>query len=106
MMPCVIPLLQQHRAQIEALCRLHQVKRLDLIGSAANGTFDPDKSDFDFIVEFEPLGWKGSSKRYFGLLHGLEDLLQRKVDLVERPAITNSYFLQVADKDRELLYAA
>jgi uncharacterized protein len=102
----VIRILEQHRTQIEEFCRQHHVKRLDLIGSAANGTFDPSSSDFDFLVEFEPLGWKGSSQRYFGLLHALEDLLQRKVDLVERAAITNPYFLQVAEQNRELLYAA
>jgi uncharacterized protein len=102
----MVPPLTQHRQQIESLCRTFRVKRLELIGSAARGTFDPDSSDFDFLVEFEDLGWQGSSKRYFGLLHGLEDLLRWEVDLIERNTVSNPLFLQVVNQHRELLYAA
>jgi uncharacterized protein len=105
-MPGVLTLIEQHRPQIEQLCRKCHVTRLELFGSAARGDFDPATSDLDFFVEFEDLGWQGSSKRYFGVLHGLEDLLGRKVDLVERSAVTNPYFFQVADRYRELIYAA
>lgn len=99
-------MLKQHRAEIAELCRRYQVRRLELFGSGARSDFDPTKSDLDFFVVFEPLGWIGSSDRYFGLLHGLQDLFQRRVDLVEPTAVKNPHFLQIATKDRELLYAA
>src|SRR5438105_2971044 len=102
----MIELIEQHRPQVEALCRKHQVARLELFGSAARADFNPAASDLDFLVAFEPLGWRGSSSRYFGLLHGLEDLFGRRIDLVELTAVKNSYFIQVATKHRELLYAA
>jgi uncharacterized protein len=102
----MLSLIEQNRPQIEALCRRHRVTRLELFGSAARGDFDPSLSDLDFLVEFEDLGWKGSSALYFGLLHGLEDLLRKRVDLVERSAIENRYFLPVADRDSRLIYAA
>ena len=102
----MLPLIEQHRTQIEALCRKHHVTRLELFGSAARGDFDPAHSDLDFFVEFEELGWRGSSDRYFGLLHGLEDLFHRKIDLVERKAVRSRLFLTVADEFRELIYAA
>jgi uncharacterized protein len=106
MMRNMLPLIEQHRPQIEALCRRSRVQRLELFGSAARGAFDPDHSDLDFFVEFEDLGWEGSFRRYMDLKLGLEDLFGRSVDLVELKAVTNPYFLEVATKHRELLYAA
>lgn len=94
------------RPAIAALCRQHGVRRLEIFGSAARGDFDPVTSDVDFLVEFEDRGWEGSSDRYFGLLFGLEDLLGRKVDLVERSAVRNPHFLPVAERHRELIYDA
>ena len=100
------PLIEQHRAQIEALCQKYHVTRLELFGSAARGDFDPAQSDFDFFVEFEELGWKGSFKRYMGLKLDLEDLLGRPVDLVEPHVIENRFFAESANKHRMLVYAA
>ena len=102
----MLDLIEQHRSEIERLCRKYRINRLELFGSAARGDFDFDKSDLDFFVEFEDLVWKGSSERYFGFLHGLEDLFGRKIDLVERKAVTNPLFLQVADGYRHTVYAA
>jgi predicted nucleotidyltransferase len=102
----MLPLIEQNRVAIDALCRQYRVRRLELFGSAARGDFDPATSDFDFLVEFEDLGWQGSSDRYFGLLHGLEDLLQRRIDLVEREAVENPIFLEVASRYLAPLYAA
>jgi predicted nucleotidyltransferase len=102
----MLPLIEQHRPQIEALCRKHRVLRLELFGSGARGDFDPQASDLDFFVEFEDLGWRGSFRRYMGLKLDLEDLLGRSVDLVEPSAITNPYFLDVANRNRAPVYHA
>jgi hypothetical protein len=100
------PLIEQHREQIEAACRRHQVTRLELFGSAARGEFKSEESDLDFFVEFEPTGWKGSFKRYMGLNLELEDLFSVPVDLVEPKAVVNPYFAEVANRHRTLVYAA
>jgi uncharacterized protein len=102
----VIDALEKHRREVAALCREFGVERLELFGSAARGDFDPAKSDLDFLVEFKDLGWKDPSAQYFGLLHGLEDLLGLRIDLVERGAVENRIFLEIADRYRDLLYAA
>jgi predicted nucleotidyltransferase len=102
----VIDVLEQHRPEIAALCRRFGVKRLELFGSAARGDFNSATSDFDFLVEFQDLGLENPSTQYFGLLHGLEDLLHRRIDLVERDAVENRHFLEVADRHRDSLYAA
>jgi predicted nucleotidyltransferase len=38
---------------IREICRRHQVRELSLFGSALREDFGP-KSDFDFLVEFDP----------------------------------------------------
>jgi len=102
----MVAVVEEHRSQIDALCRKYQVVRLELFGSAARGDFRPGQSDLDFFVEFQALGWKGSFKRYMGLKLDLEDLLGRPVDLVEPKTIVNPYFSQVATRYRALVYAA
>ena len=102
----MLPLIENHRSEIEVLCRKYRVVRIELFGSAARGGYDPASSDFDFFVEFEDLGWEGTSNRYFGLLHGLEDLLGRQIDLVDRSATINPHFLKDANQHLQLIYAA
>jgi predicted nucleotidyltransferase len=102
----MIDLIEQHRAELEALCRTYRVKTLELFGSAADGTFDPGRSDLDFLVEFLPLESGQHADMYFGLLFGLEGLFRRKIDLVMPSGIRNRYFLEAVNKQREVLYAA
>ena len=102
----MFPLLKQKHEAIVALCRTHGVARLELFGSAARGEFDSSKSDYDFFVEFVDQQWQGSSDRYFGLLHGLEDLLGRPIDLVDRCGVHNAIFLDVANQHIEQIYDA
>jgi predicted nucleotidyltransferase len=102
----MIELIEQRRAELTALCRLHHVKRLELFGSAAQDAFDPHSSDLDFLVDFLPLTPSAHSRSYFGLWFALEDLFGRHVDLVEAPAATNPYFLQSIRSSRQELYAA
>jgi predicted nucleotidyltransferase len=94
------------RPEITELCRRHHVKTLEVFGSAVNGTFDPRRSDLDFLVDFQPMPPSLHAKSYFGLWFALQDLFGRKVDLVETPAVTNPFFLQVIRPGRRVLYAA
>lgn len=97
-------LVKRKQAQIAALCRLNQVARLDLFGSATRTTFDAQTSDFDFLVEFATDTPEGAADRFFGLKHGLSALLGRTVDLVDLAACKNPYFLQAIACDRLAIY--
>ena len=100
------PELVRHREALERLCREFQVRRLELFGSAASGRDRPGESDFDFLVEFEPLPPGEHANTYFGLLFGLEDLFARPIDLVMASAIKNPYFRQSVDQTKVLVFAA
>src|SRR5690348_5197892 len=100
------PSIAKHRAEIAELCRRHHVHRLELFGSAVGDAFDPQRSDADFLVEFEPLPEGEHANAYFGLRESLESLLARPIDLVMTRAIRNPYFLEAIESTRTLLYAA
>src|SRR3954447_22981005 len=78
-----------HLAEVRALCEKYRVKRLAVFGSAVKGTFDPERSDVDFVVEFQ---LPGHFQAYFELKSALERLFRRHVDLVELTAVENPYF--------------
>ena len=98
-------LIEQRRPELTEICRRHGVKSFEVFGSAADGNFDPNCSDLDFLVDFLPASPSAHSKAYFGLWFALEDLFERKVDLLETPALTNPFFLQSIRPSRRVLYA-
>ena len=78
--------IEQHRREIEALCREYGVERLALVGSAATGDFRANSSDLDFLVEFRTPRASGYANRYFGLLESLQTLFNRPIDLIVESA--------------------
>jgi predicted nucleotidyltransferase len=102
----MIELVSKHRVELAELCRQHRVHTLELFGSGTGGDFDPNRSDLDFLVGFLPLDPGAHARAYFGLLFGLEDLFDRKIDLVEITAIENPYFLKAVNQCRTVLFAA
>lgn len=100
------PSIAQHCREIADICRRYRVHRLELFGSAVGEHFDADRSDVDFLVEFEPLAEGEHADAYFGLLESLGSLLSRPIDLVMVGAIRNRYFREAIEPTRTLLYAA
>ncbi len=98
--------IARHMPAIDEICRRHHVRSLELFGSAATGHFRPGESDFDFLVEFDPMPEGGYFDAYFGLAENLTDLLGGPVDLVVGSAIKNPYFRQSVDASRTPVYAA
>ncbi len=102
----MIGLIQGRRAELEALCRKHHVKSLEVFGSAADETFDSAHSDLDFLVQFLPEAAGRFFGGYFDFKEDLEQLFGHKVDLVMPGAIRNPYFLKSVNQQRRVLYAA
>ncbi|MGO0604485.1 nucleotidyltransferase family protein [Brevibacterium linens] len=92
-------------AAVARLCREYGVERLRIFGSAVAGNFDPESSDVDFIVDFLP-DRANLFQDYFGLLEGLTELLERKVDLVVGRTMRNPYFRESALSSARDVYAA
>ena len=96
--------LDAHRDEIPGLCRRFGVARLEVFGSAASGGFDDQRSDIDFLVEFDADA-SGLFDRYFGLKESLEALYGRRVDLVTAGALRNPFFIESVNRSRQVVYA-
>jgi predicted nucleotidyltransferase len=101
----MIPLIEENREKIAELCRTHHVKRLSVFGSAVRDDFDPERSDIDFLVEFDPALTSGRFDNYFSFSESLQVIFQRKIDLVSEKMIKNPYLRRAVDADKTLLYA-
>jgi len=99
-------LVEQNRPALATLCRRFRVRRLDIFGSAAKGTFSPERSDIDFLVTLEARSPGEYSDNYFELALALEAMFQRPVDLVTERSIRNPFFRQAVEESRQLVYEA
>ena len=102
----MIALVTQKRDEIAGHCQRLNVRRLEVFGSAANGTFNPGTSDLDFLVEFANHNSPGILRRYMDLTESLEALFDTKVDLVTVGSVKNPYFRASLEAEKELVYAS
>lgn len=99
-------LLDDKRTQIEELCRQFRVRRLDVFGSAIRDDFQAERSDIDFVVEFDRDPERNLFRDYMDLREALADLLGRPVDLVMEGAVRNRYIKRAIEATRRPIYAA
>ena len=102
----MIDVIEQHRTELDNLCRRYRIRTLELFGSAADGTFDAARSDLDFLVEFLTLEPGQLFDFFFDLKDELQTLFRRRVDLVSPRAIRNPYMLKTINDSRQVVYAA
>ncbi|MYD10680.1 MAG: nucleotidyltransferase family protein [Chloroflexi bacterium] len=75
--------LRQQREQIIALARQHHALQIAVFGSLLHGALGLN-SDIDFLVDFEP---NYSLRDHIRLTLGLQELLGRRVEVVDRLAL-------------------
>lgn len=102
--PRMNPSLARQLPSIAALCQRYGVAHLELFGSATSVDFNPESSDFDFLVELDPHSDGSPARRWIELAEALEQLLGRHVDLVNPRYIRNPYFAQAVNNSRTVIY--
>jgi predicted nucleotidyltransferase len=101
----MIECLEARRAEISALCRRFNVRRLDLFGSAVRGTDFTKNSDFDFLVAYAD-DYPPALSEFFALRDALSTLLGRPVDLTMESALRNPYLRAAIEESRQLVHGA
>ena len=82
----------------------HQVSCASLFGSCTSNRFN-ETSDVDVLVEFAPqIDPIEKGTALLALEGQLEELLQRKIDLISYSAIRNPYFLSEVNETRMIVY--
>lgn len=100
------PFLLEKQLEVAEICRKHHVQQLFVFGSAARDDFDPLRSDLDLLVEFEPGYIPKSSWLTLDIEVELEELFQRKIDLLTPGSLRNPYLVRQIHSDRQAIYAA
>ena len=76
--------LKEKREQILAIAQRYGAQRIQLFGSSARGESGRE-SDVDFLIELEP---GRTLLDIIAMKQDLEDLLQRKVDVLTKGAVS------------------
>lgn len=90
--------------KIFEICREHKVKQLYVFGSVSKGNFDAKNSDVDLIVEIDEDDPFEKGEILLSLWNKLEELINRKVDLLTTKKIENPFFLREIESSKLLLY--
>ncbi len=77
--------------------------KLWVFGSILTPRFNDD-SDVDFSVIFHYDQIQDLFVTFFDFIDELQDLLGRKVDMVDETAVRNSFFRKELDKTKYLIY--
>ncbi len=98
-------LLTEKMSELKVICIKFRVRELFVFGSITNGHFTSE-SDIDFLVSFEDMSPEEYADIFFDLQYALEELFQRKIDLVTVNSLSNPYFIESINENKELIYAA
>ncbi len=93
----------RHIEQIRKLCGSNKVRSLFAFGSVLRDDFKFD-SDIDLVVDIDSKDPLTYSHHYFNLKFQLEQLFQRKIDLLEQSTIKNPYLRKEIDETKVLIY--
>ena len=96
-------IIEKNIDRLIVLCKNHKVGELYIFGSILTDKFS-DKSDIDFLVQFEKIDILEYFDNYMDFKESLEKLLGRPVDLLENQAIRNPVFRKVVDREKKLVY--
>ncbi len=95
--------LDELRSRLKGICEEQGVLRLDLFGSRAHSP-GVERNDYDFIADFAESLPAEYSKRFFGLLHALEDELNSSIDLLTYKSLKKRSLMEKIENDRIPLY--
>lgn len=95
--------LDNYINEIKQLCQQNSVSRLYAFGSVLTDRFS-DESDIDLIVDINSDDALDYGEKYFDLKFSLQDLLKRKIDLLEGKMIRNKYLKLEIDKTKSMIY--
>ena len=98
-------LISKSLDQIIESCEKHYLKSLELFGSVTRPDFN-EKSDVDFLYEFDKdkIGELEYADNYFEFLFSLEDILQRKIDLLPKRKSRNSFLDKRINAEKIKIY--
>lgn len=94
--------IQELIPKIQQFFRSQPIKKAWLFGSCSRGEETPE-SDVDILVEYDRQNHRISLMKIAGIMLNLEDLIHRKVDMVETERLL-PFAQESANRDKLLIY--
>lgn len=91
-----LKIIEKLKAVMPEITAKYPIKSLAIFGSLSRKE-DDENSDVDILVEFN----RSVGMEFIHLCYELEEILNRKVDLVTRKAIKEKYFKEI---EQDLIY--
>jgi len=101
----MLNLIENNKHELQRLCERYDIKTMYVFGSATSSDFN-ESSDIDILISFKEIPFEKYTDNYFELPEKLEQLFNRKVDLLTERSLSNPYFIRSVEKTKQLLYAA
>ncbi len=98
--------IENKKDKLIELCKRYRVSELDVFGSVTTDDFDEERSDIDFLVQFDQAVALDRFDNFFNLLEELKQLFHRPIDLVEPGGLRNPYFIEMVNKTKRRIYAS
>lgn len=90
---------------LKRLCKIYKVRTMYAFGSVCTDKFN-ENSDIDFLISFDNLTPDQYSDNYFNLHYELQDLFDRRIDLLTENSLSNPFFIKGINQTKQLIYAA
>ncbi|QQS30909.1 MAG: nucleotidyltransferase domain-containing protein [Sphingobacteriales bacterium] len=96
--------LAKHLPGVITILQTHKIRNAFVFGSAVTKEFN-EQSDIDLLVNFEEgLSPLEKGELMWNLQFELEDLLQRKIDLLQESTPKNPYFIREINASKVKVY--
>ena len=98
------PILQQVIPKVIELLKKHKIKSAYVFGSVLTRQFN-EESDVDFLVNLQDgLDPVEAGGHLWDLGYDLEDLLNRKIDILTERSLKNPYFIKEINETKFPIY--
>ena len=101
----MIKIIEDNIDVLRELCQTYDVKTMYVFGSVCTDDFKDD-SDIDILISFKDISIEKYTDNYFELHYRLEELFNRKIELLTENSLSNPYFIESVEETKQLLYAA
>jgi len=97
-------IIEENKQKLIELCKKYDVQSMYVFGSASSEDFK-ESSDIDILIAFKKdISIERYTDNYFELHYKLEELFNRKVDLITENSLSNPYFIERVEENSELVF--
>jgi predicted nucleotidyltransferase len=98
-------ILSDNIEELKRLCIIYNVRSMYAFGSVCTDKFN-NNSDIDILISFKELSIEEYTDNYFDLHYRLQEIFNRKIDLLTVNSLSNPYLIKGIEQTKKLIYAA